>query len=197
MAPTRASCGRTWSSVTSGRSGNGCRTGRERYERHGRTGAGARRRRAGDADADGAGAGAVDRAAGDLAGGRRDRAHGRPRAGAARDRYRRRADAAGRAAAAARASAPVPPGALGAAAGLRRGQRGVRAGLWSGAGGREGHATDGRDASASAHLDTGRRRMSSAEIGVFGGSGFYSFLEDAEDVVVDTPYGPTSDRFVI
>jgi 5'-methylthioadenosine phosphorylase len=39
--------------------------------------------------------------------------------------------------------------------------------------------------------------MSSAEIGVFGGSGFYSFLDDAEDVVVDTPYGPTSDRFVI
>ena len=39
--------------------------------------------------------------------------------------------------------------------------------------------------------------MSSAEIGVFGGSGFYSFLEDAEEVAVDTPYGPTSDRFVI
>ena len=39
--------------------------------------------------------------------------------------------------------------------------------------------------------------MSSAEIGVFGGSGFYSFLDDAEEVVVDTPYGPTSDRFVI
>ena len=31
--------------------------------------------------------------------------------------------------------------------------------------------------------------MSDAEIGVFGGSGFYSFLEDAEDVTVDTPYG--------
>ena len=39
--------------------------------------------------------------------------------------------------------------------------------------------------------------MSDAEIGVFGGSGFYSFLEDAEEVTVDTPYGPTSDRFVI
>src|SRR6185437_3168195 len=36
-----------------------------------------------------------------------------------------------------------------------------------------------------------------AEIGVFGGSGFYSFLERAEDVTVDTPYGPTSDRFTI
>ena len=36
-----------------------------------------------------------------------------------------------------------------------------------------------------------------AEIGVFGGSGFYSFLERAEEVTVDTPYGPTSDRFTI
>jgi 5'-methylthioadenosine phosphorylase len=32
----------------------------------------------------------------------------------------------------------------------------------------------------------------SAEIGVFGGSGFYGFLEDVEEVTVDTPYGPTS-----
>jgi 5'-methylthioadenosine phosphorylase len=29
-----------------------------------------------------------------------------------------------------------------------------------------------------------------AEIGVFGGSGFYSFLEDVTEVEVDTPYGP-------
>ncbi len=29
-------------------------------------------------------------------------------------------------------------------------------------------------------------------IGVFGGSGFYEFLEQAEDVDVDTPFGPTS-----
>ncbi len=29
-------------------------------------------------------------------------------------------------------------------------------------------------------------------IGVFGGSGFYEFLEQAHDVVVDTPFGPTS-----
>src|SRR2546426_6897897 len=35
--------------------------------------------------------------------------------------------------------------------------------------------------------------MSSAEIGVIGGSGFYSFLEDPEEVMVDTPYGPPSD----
>ena len=39
--------------------------------------------------------------------------------------------------------------------------------------------------------------MSDADIGVFGGSGFYSFLDDAHEVAVDTPYGPTSDRFVI
>jgi 5'-methylthioadenosine phosphorylase len=31
-----------------------------------------------------------------------------------------------------------------------------------------------------------------AAVGVFGGSGFYSFLDDVEEVVVDTPFGPTS-----
>ena len=31
--------------------------------------------------------------------------------------------------------------------------------------------------------------MTTAEIGVFGGSGFYSFLEDTETVEIDTPYG--------
>ena len=31
-----------------------------------------------------------------------------------------------------------------------------------------------------------------AEIGVFGGSGFYSFLDDVTSVAVDTPYGPPS-----
>lgn len=31
--------------------------------------------------------------------------------------------------------------------------------------------------------------MSTAEIGVFGGSGFYSLLEDAEEMTVDTPFG--------
>ena len=34
--------------------------------------------------------------------------------------------------------------------------------------------------------------MSSAEIGVFGGSGFYSFLTDVETVDLDTPYGRPS-----
>jgi 5'-methylthioadenosine phosphorylase len=32
-----------------------------------------------------------------------------------------------------------------------------------------------------------------AEIGVIGGSGFYSFLENAHEVVVDTPFGPPSE----
>jgi 5'-methylthioadenosine phosphorylase len=32
-----------------------------------------------------------------------------------------------------------------------------------------------------------------AEIGVFGGSGFYSLLEDVREAKVDTPYGPPSD----
>ncbi|MCU1691390.1 MAG: methylthioadenosine phosphorylase [Frankiales bacterium] len=36
-----------------------------------------------------------------------------------------------------------------------------------------------------------------AEIGVIGGSGFYSFLDDAREVAVQTPYGPTSDPLVV
>lgn len=36
-----------------------------------------------------------------------------------------------------------------------------------------------------------------AEIGVFGGSGFYSFLEKVEEIIVETPYGPTSDKIAI
>ena len=32
-----------------------------------------------------------------------------------------------------------------------------------------------------------------AEIGVIGGSGFYSLLEDVREIKVDTPYGPPSD----
>jgi 5'-methylthioadenosine phosphorylase len=31
-----------------------------------------------------------------------------------------------------------------------------------------------------------------AELGVFGGSGFYTFLDDAEEVVLDTPWGAPS-----
>ncbi|MFL5756018.1 MAG: S-methyl-5'-thioadenosine phosphorylase [Chloroflexota bacterium] len=32
-----------------------------------------------------------------------------------------------------------------------------------------------------------------AEIGIFGGSGFYSLLDDVREIKVDTPYGPPSD----
>lgn len=34
--------------------------------------------------------------------------------------------------------------------------------------------------------------MQTATVGVFGGSGFYEFMADATDIVVETPYGPTS-----
>jgi 5'-methylthioadenosine phosphorylase len=34
-------------------------------------------------------------------------------------------------------------------------------------------------------------------VGVIGGSGLYRLLDDAEDVVVDTPYGPPSDPLVV
>ena len=37
----------------------------------------------------------------------------------------------------------------------------------------------------------------SAEIGVFGGSGFYSLLDDVREVKVDTPYGPPSDSMFL
>jgi 5'-methylthioadenosine phosphorylase len=36
-----------------------------------------------------------------------------------------------------------------------------------------------------------------AQIGVFGGSGFYSLLEDAKEVTVETPYGAPSDKVAI
>ena len=39
--------------------------------------------------------------------------------------------------------------------------------------------------------------LNKADIGVFGGSGFYSFLSDIEELKVDTPFGPTSDHVFI
>jgi len=36
-----------------------------------------------------------------------------------------------------------------------------------------------------------------AEIGVYGGSGFYEFLSDVEEIEVETPYGPPSDLVAI
>ena len=39
--------------------------------------------------------------------------------------------------------------------------------------------------------------MQQAEIGIFGGSGFYSLLEDVREVKVDTPYGAPSDSIML
>ncbi|MEW6523573.1 MAG: S-methyl-5'-thioadenosine phosphorylase [Bacillota bacterium] len=39
--------------------------------------------------------------------------------------------------------------------------------------------------------------MKQAEIGVFGGSGFYRFAADVEEVKVDTPFGPPSDYLAL
>lgn len=36
-----------------------------------------------------------------------------------------------------------------------------------------------------------------ATIGIFGGSGFYKFLDDIEEIRIDTPYGETSDAIMI
>lgn len=39
--------------------------------------------------------------------------------------------------------------------------------------------------------------MQKAQVGVFGGSGFYAFLDNVEEVWVETPYGPPSDRIAL
>ncbi|HBE79807.1 MAG TPA: S-methyl-5'-thioadenosine phosphorylase [Firmicutes bacterium] len=39
--------------------------------------------------------------------------------------------------------------------------------------------------------------MNKANIGIFGGSGFYSLLDNVEEIAVDTPYGAPSDRIAI
>lgn len=36
-----------------------------------------------------------------------------------------------------------------------------------------------------------------AEIGIFGGSGFYSFIEHVEEISVETPYGAPSDKVAL
>ncbi len=36
-----------------------------------------------------------------------------------------------------------------------------------------------------------------ADIGVFGGSGFYSFLKDVEEIEIETPYGKPSDKIAL
>jgi 5'-methylthioadenosine phosphorylase len=39
--------------------------------------------------------------------------------------------------------------------------------------------------------------MKEANIGIFGGSGFYSLLDRVEEIAIDTPYGAPSDRIAI
>ena len=39
--------------------------------------------------------------------------------------------------------------------------------------------------------------LPTAEIGVFGGTGFYRFLDDIEEVTVQTPFGPPSSRVAV
>lgn len=39
--------------------------------------------------------------------------------------------------------------------------------------------------------------MQKADIGIFGGSGFYSFLPDVEEVRIHTPYGAPSDKLAV
>ena len=70
---------------------------------------------------------------------------------------------------------------------LRRGTQARDAGEGPGPG--PGRGTQARDG--------GERERDTAEIGVFGGSGFYSLLDDVREVKVDTPYGPPSDSFFL
>lgn len=46
-------------------------------------------------------------------------------------------------------------------------------------------------------MTSAQQEMQGAEIGVIGGSGFYSFLDDPREVVVETPYGPPSDAITL
>lgn len=39
--------------------------------------------------------------------------------------------------------------------------------------------------------------MKTAEIGIFGGSGFYSLLDNVQEVAIETPYGAPSDKIAI
>ena len=36
-----------------------------------------------------------------------------------------------------------------------------------------------------------------ASIGIFGGSGFYKFLDDIKEINIDTPFGKTSDSIML
>src|SRR5919198_620617 len=45
--------------------------------------------------------------------------------------------------------------------------------------------------------EQGEVGLSSAEVGVFGGSGFYSFLEDVQEIDVETPFGKPSSAVLL
>src|SRR6185437_4211111 len=113
-----------------------------------------------------------------------------PRAGAAR--HRRRSGAA--AADAGGGGGAGEGGAVAVADGLRAG-RGRR----SKAPDPTPHTPDLRRRSArqGPRKDLDSTRLVSDTIGVFGGSGFYRFLDDVEEVAVATPYGPPSARIRI
>jgi len=51
-----------------------------------------------------------------------------------------------------------------------------------------------RDLAGGAQPDRRSGEHRTEVIGVFGGSGFYRFLDEVEEVAVDTPYGPPSAR---
>ncbi|MEV6794908.1 S-methyl-5'-thioadenosine phosphorylase [Streptomyces sp. NPDC051320] len=61
------------------------------------------------------------------------------------------------------------------------------------AGAAVGTAAEAAEVAADTAAETGIR----AEIGVIGGSGFYSFLDDVTEVQVDTPYGAPSDSLFL
>jgi 5'-methylthioadenosine phosphorylase len=39
--------------------------------------------------------------------------------------------------------------------------------------------------------------LNKAEIGVFGGSGFYKFLDNVEEITIETPFGSPSDKYFV
>jgi 5'-methylthioadenosine phosphorylase len=55
------------------------------------------------------------------------------------------------------------------------------------------------DLDKAAYIDRGDKILTSerADIGVFGGSGFYQFLTDVKEVQVETPYGAPSDSITV
>ncbi|MCD0483981.1 S-methyl-5'-thioadenosine phosphorylase [Streptacidiphilus sp. ASG 303] len=53
------------------------------------------------------------------------------------------------------------------------------------------------DTSSTPTAAAGPADIAPVEVGVLGGSGFYAFLDEVTEVVVDTPYGPPSDSLFV